>query len=73
MTLRDALESAGLNVRTVSGWGTRGGSWAVGKPVGVMEHHTALPVPFPVDRLYGDLLKCNINTKPDGTVWLIAA
>lgn len=37
-----------------------------------MHHHTAPPVPFPVDRLYGDRLKCNINTKPDGTVWLIA-
>ncbi len=72
MSLRTELVAAGLNVRTITGWGTRGGAWAVGKPVGVMQHHTAPPVPFPVSRLYGDRLKCNINTKPDGTVWLIA-
>ena len=72
MTLRASLEAAGLRVKLVAGWGTRGGAWAIGRPVGVLEHHTALPVPFPVDRLYGDRLKANINTKPDGTVWLIA-
>jgi hypothetical protein len=72
MTLRTELEAAGLNVKTVTGWGTRGGKWALGKPVAVMEHHTALPVPYPVSALYGDRLKANINTKPDGTVWLIA-
>jgi len=72
MSLRTELEAAGLNVRVVDGWGTRGGAWAAGKPVGVMQHHTSAPVPFPVSKLYGDLLKANINTKPDGTVWLIA-
>jgi hypothetical protein len=72
MSLRTELEAAGLNVKVVDGWGTRGGAWATGKPVAVMQHHTAAPVPFPVSRLYGDLLKANINTKPDGTVWLIA-
>lgn len=72
MSLRTELEAAGLNVKTVTGWGSRGGTWKLGKPVAVMEHHTAPPVPFPVTRLYGDLLKANINTKPDGTVWLIA-
>jgi hypothetical protein len=72
MSLRTELEAAGLNVKVVDGWGTRGGAWAVGKPVGIMEHHTAAPVPYPVSKLYGDLLKANINTKPDGTVWLIA-
>jgi hypothetical protein len=72
MSLRTALEAAGLNVKVVDGWATRGGSWTVNQPVGVMQHHTAAPVPFPVTKLYGDQLKCNINTKPDGTVWLIA-
>jgi hypothetical protein len=71
MSLADDLRLAGLNVQTVSGWGARGSAWAVGEPVAVMHHHTAPPVPFPVSRLYGSLNKCNINTKPDGTVWLL--
>lgn len=37
-----------------------------------MHHHTAAPVPYPVEKLHVPKLKCNINTKPDGTVWLIA-
>jgi hypothetical protein len=40
-----------------------------------MHHHTAAPVPFPISRLNGSgdgRIKCNINTKPDGTVWLVA-
>ena len=73
MSLRLALSGAGLRVAVVPGWESRGNSWAGGKPTGIMHHHTAAPVPFPVERLYGSLLKCNINTKPDGTVWLIAA
>jgi hypothetical protein len=72
LSLHTELEAAGLTVKTVTGWGTRGGKWALSKPVAVMEHHTAPPVPYPVNGLYGDLLKANINTKPDGTVWLIA-
>lgn len=70
--LHQALVDAGLKVRQYPGWETRGGSWAHRKPVGVMHHHTAAPVPFPVSRLAGSLIKCNINTKPDGTVWLVA-
>jgi hypothetical protein len=51
-----------------------------------MQHHTAPPVPFPVDRLYPpgagyDIIngqrvyriKANWNVKPDGTVHVIAA
>lgn len=72
MSLKTELEAAGLNVKTVTGWGSRGGTWKLGKPVACMIHHTAPPVPYPVSALYGDLLKANINTKPDGTVWLIA-
>lgn len=72
MSLLEALEAAGLAVESVPGWQSRGSAWAEGKPLAVMHHHTAAPVPFPVDRLYGTRLKANINTKPDGTVWLIA-
>jgi hypothetical protein len=70
--LLDDLLAAGLSVETLPDWETRGGSWATGSPVGVMEHHTAPPVPFPVDKLVGSQLKANINTKPDGTVWILA-
>lgn len=76
MSLADELRAAGLTVKEYSGWSTRGGSWAQGgAPVGLMEHHTANPVPYPVDQLAGSdqgRIKCNINTKPDGTIWLIA-
>jgi hypothetical protein len=71
-TLYSALVEAGLTVRTYSDWDDRGYSWAKGKPVGVMIHHTAPPVPFPPESLVGDKLKANVNTKPDGTVWLLA-
>lgn len=70
--LLQMLVDAGLNVRQVEGWKTRGGAWSKGKPVGLMQHHTAAPVPFPVDRLYGSLLKCNWNSKPNGEIWLVA-
>lgn len=70
--LHSMLVDAGVNVRQVSGWETRGYEWARGKPVGQMVHHTSLPVPYPVDRLYGSLLKCNWNTKPNGELWLVA-
>lgn len=73
MSLLEALRDHWPKVSYVSGWEQRGYTWSRGKPIGVMHHHTALPVPFPVDRLHGALLKCNINTKPDGTVWLLAA
>lgn len=75
LTLEQALRDAGLTVRTYTGWRTRGGLWTHGQPVGIMQHHTAPPVPFPVSRLAGiddGRIKCNMNTKPDGTVWLVA-
>ena len=69
------LREAGLTVKEFDGWETRGISWAEGAPVGIMEHHTAPPVPFPLEKLAGlgdGNIRCNINTKTDGTVWLIA-
>jgi hypothetical protein len=71
--LADALRAAGLTVKSLSAWDTRGGAWADGLPVGIMHHHTAPPVPFPPDRLIDSgQIKANINTKPDGTIYLIA-
>lgn len=72
MTLATDLRTAGLTVVEYDGWLTRGGGWFDGRPTGVMHHHTALPVPYPPARLVGDRLKANINTKPDGTVILLA-
>lgn len=72
MTLAQELRDAGLTVREYLSWQTRGHRWFEGQPIAVMHHHTAAPVPFPVSRLIGDRLKANINTKPDGTVWLLA-
>ncbi len=66
-----SLRAAGLTVREYPKWQTRGNKWK--GPIGVMHHHTAPPVPYPVKKLAGPIrIKANINTKPDGTVWLIA-
>jgi hypothetical protein len=73
--LKQALIDAGLIVKQSNGWETRGGGWWRDVPSGIMQHHTAPPVPFPIERLDGSgdgRIKCNINTKPDGSVWLIA-
>lgn len=78
--LASELRAAGLTVREDPGWERRGRNWQDrrlfrGKPVGVMHHHTSIPVPYPVSALNGSRdgrIKCNINTKPDGTVWLVA-
>lgn len=71
-----ALRSAGLTVVEDPGWASRGNRWGAGKPIGQMEHHTAAPVPYPVNDLNGSdadgRLKCNQNIKPDGTVVMIA-
>lgn len=76
MSLAGELRAAGLTVMEYSGWSTRGAAWAeLGKPTGIMQHHTTNPVPYPVDQLAGadqGRIKCNINTKPDGTIWLVA-
>ncbi len=67
------LVAAGLTVVEEPGWKTRGGTWAESKPVGVMQHHTAPPNPFPIRALYADnKIKANIGTHEDGTVYLIA-
>ncbi len=68
-----ALRLAGLNVVEEPGWKTRGAdTWAVGKPEGVIEHHTAAPNPYPIKKLYGIQIKCNMATHPDGTVFMVA-
>ena len=72
--LLNELEAAGLTVKELPGWKTRGGIWATNnKPEGIMQHHTAAPVPYPPKRLAdNNRIKANMNTKPDGTVWMIA-
>ncbi len=68
---------AGLPVFKFDGWRTRT-SRATKKansgkfePIGVIDHHTAPPVPFPLDRLTS---KCNISIRnPDGAVCLLNA
>lgn len=70
-----ALRAVGLNVRQYAGWQTRGVEWSEAVPIGTMPHHTAPPIPYPLRDLAGDdtgRIKCNVNIKADGTVWLIA-
>lgn len=68
--LADALRAEGCRVVEVAGWGTRRASNSTFRPVGVVVHHTAPPVPFPIEGL---LSKCNLNVKRDGTVYVISA
>lgn len=71
--MADRFRAAGLNVEEWPRWKTRG--WAF-NPIGVMAHHTARPVPYPVSNLAGDdtgLIKCNVNIKPSGLVIPVAA
>lgn len=75
MPISTDLRDAGLTVVEHPGWETRGVAWPVGSPVGIMVHHTAAPVPYPVPNLAGDTdgrVKCNLNVKQDGTVVVIA-
>lgn len=75
MSLDDELRAAGLAVEEWQGWADAGLVWKQGKPVGLMVHHTAAPVPFPIGKLAGQdagRIKCNVNIKPDGTVWVVA-
>lgn len=73
--LVDELRSEGLHVRLFAHWAGIGGSWRLTRPAGVMVHHTAAPVPYPLRDLAGidtGRIKCNMNVKQDGTIWLIA-
>ncbi|MCP4897366.1 MAG: hypothetical protein GY906_10380 [bacterium] len=74
--LLNALRAAGLDVDTYPDWESRGGGWDNSVPVGTMVHHTAPPVPYPVDNLAGvtdqGRIKCNVNAKADGKLVLIA-
>jgi len=64
--LLTVVEEPGWETRTRTRWGRP----RVYTPVGVMNHHTAPPVPYPVKKLYRS---CNLNIKRDGTVYVIAA
>lgn len=69
--LADALRAEGLTVVEEPGWETR--SQPTNNnfiPIGVMNHHTAPPVPYPVLKLYAS---CNLNIKPTGVVHVVAA
>lgn len=70
-------DQAGLPVVKFEGWRTRtsratkGANGGRYEPIGVIDHHTAKPVPFPLDRLKN---KCNISIRhPDGAVCLLNA
>lgn len=78
--LAEALRAEGATVAEYDNWQTRSApTRRTYSPVGIMIHHTAPPVPFPLDNLAGiragrvDAPKCQINVKPDGTVWILAA
>ena len=68
------LIAAGLKVVEEPGWKTRGyDTWAVGRPEGIIQHHTAPPNPYPIKALYRDgKIKCNMATHEDGTLYLVA-
>ena len=72
--LADALRDANLTVVEEPGWETRGGEW---NPIGAMTHHTAPPSPYPVKKLYGTRIKCNLTTQPGpkslGQIHVVAA
>ena len=76
LQLLTKLTDAGLHVVEEPHWETRGNNWAVnGKPEGVMQHHTAPPNPYPINKLYGPplfLTKCNMATHEDGTLFMVA-
>lgn len=68
--LADVLRAEGCRVVEVDGWQTRRASSSPFHPVGVVVHHTAPPVPYPVPALYES---CNLNIKQNGTVYVISA
>lgn len=82
--LADVCREAGLTVREVPGWKTRGRPASTGgfNPVGVLCHHTATP-PTMSDAALVDLLVkgrsdlpgplCQLGLMRDGTVYVIAA
>lgn len=64
-------EDPHLTVIETDGWKTNvRRSSASYTPVGILNHHTAPPVPYPVDKL---LKSCNLNVTPDGVVYVISA
>ena len=68
--LADILRDAGLVVIEEPGWKARTQSTRNPyKPVGLLNHHTAPPNPYPVDRLYQ---KCNLFIARNGNVHVVS-
>jgi len=65
------LRAVGVSVVEEDGWASRTQPTTHSfTPIGVLNHHTAPPVPYPVANL---MTKVQLNVKPDGTVHVIAA
>ena len=64
------LNKWGVTWTPVDGWETRATSTIRYVPTGLINHHTAGPAWYPVDRL---LTKCNLYIDPGGLVHLISA
>lgn len=59
------------SVSTWPGWETRSQTDPTRyTPIGIINHHTAPPVPYPEDKL---LAKCNVTIRPDGHAVILAA
>jgi len=73
--LADWFREAGLTVIEEPDWKTRGVTWS---PIGMMQHHTAPPNPYPIYKLYPPLsgsnrIKANFAVTATGVVHTIAA
>ena len=70
--LADVLREAGLTVVEEPGWKLRSqpSNGRDYRPIGILNHHTAPPNPYPVERLYKS---CNLFIAQDGTVHVVAA
>jgi hypothetical protein len=74
LNLLDIVRPFWPQIRDYERHTTRGGDWRTGAPVGVIVHHTAPPVPYPLANLAGltsGNVKCNLNIKTDGTVYAV--
>jgi len=68
--LADVLNDAGLVVIEEPGWKARTQPTRnVYSPIGILNHHTAPPNPYPVERLYS---KCNLFIARNGNVHVVS-
>lgn len=74
--MADWFRDVGLHVVEEPGWETRGRDWITddGDPAGMMQHHTACCMPYPVHKLYPTgpnqyRIKCNFSVQPGPDVW----